>query len=149
VRVIQLRRRRWQPPRASLYAAAHHNSGFQSSNIALTNVHSMAQNRTAISFGERNIGLQVGQSLAPISAEIHLPPGKPPARSSKPKPSSPGLTLDCTDVDRPETPPRPSSNVPFRRDPDFVDRPPLLDQLHQKCSAPAARIALVGLGGVG
>jgi hypothetical protein len=47
----------------------------------------MAQNRTAISFGERNIGLQVGQSLAPISAEIHLLPGnlKPPARSSKPK----------------------------------------------------------------
>ena len=50
-----------------------------------------------------------------------------------PNPSSPGLTLDCTDVDRPATPPRPSSNVPFRRDPDFVDRPTLLDQLHQKC----------------
>jgi hypothetical protein len=35
---------------------------------------SMARNE--ISFGERNLGLQVGQSFAPINAEIHLPPGK-------------------------------------------------------------------------
>ncbi|KAF4609817.1 hypothetical protein G7Y89_g15806 [Cudoniella acicularis] len=84
---------------------------------------SMAHNE--ISFGDRNLGLQVGQSFAPINAEIHLPP------------------------DRPETPPTPSSTIPFRRDPDFVDRRILLDQLHQKCSLPAARTALVGLGGVG
>ena len=47
------------------------------------------------------------------------------------------------------TPPKPSSTIPFRRDPDFVDRRTLLDQIHQKCSVPAARTALVGLGGVG
>ncbi|KAF2836645.1 hypothetical protein M501DRAFT_1033316 [Patellaria atrata CBS 101060] len=50
---------------------------------------------------------------------------------------------------RPETPPSPSCNVPFRRDPDFVDRGTLLDQIHEKCSTPASRIALVGFGGVG
>lgn len=56
---------------------------------------------------------------------------------------------DGVALERPETPPRPSSNVPFRRDPDFVDRKELTDQIHAKLSAPTARVALVGLGGVG
>lgn len=43
----------------------------------------------------------------------------------------------------------PTCYVPFRRDPDFVDRGTLLDLIYEKCSAPASRIALVGLGGVG
>ena len=43
----------------------------------------------------------------------------------------------------------PSSSIPFRRDPDFVDRGAILDQLYQKCALPASRTALVGLGGVG
>ena len=51
--------------------------------------------------------------------------------------------------ERPETPPSPLSTVPFRDDPDFIDRGTLLDQIHEKCSKPAARIALVGLGGTG
>jgi len=42
-----------------------------------------------------------------------------------------------------------SSTIPFRRDPDFIVRQTLLDQLHEKCITPAARTALVGLGGVG
>ena len=49
----------------------------------------------------------------------------------------------------PTTLPDPSSSIPFRRDPDFVDRGVILDQLHQKCALPASRTALVGLGGVG
>jgi nucleoside phosphorylase len=48
-----------------------------------------------------------------------------------------------------ETSPSPSCVVPFRRDPDFVDRGTLLDQIGEKCSTPASQIALVGLGGVG
>ncbi|KAF2475957.1 TPR domain protein [Lindgomyces ingoldianus] len=52
-------------------------------------------------------------------------------------------------VARPETPPNPSCTIPFRRDPDFVNRGTLLDQIRERCSAPASRIALVGLGGVG
>ena len=56
---------------------------------------------------------------------------------------------DSATLERPETPPKPSSNVPFRRDPDFVDRGTLLSQIHERCAAPASRIALVGLGGVG
>ncbi|KAJ5065692.1 hypothetical protein J3E74DRAFT_414642 [Bipolaris maydis] len=50
---------------------------------------------------------------------------------------------------RPETPPEPSINVPFPRDPDFVDHGTLLDQISKRCAAPASRVALVGLGGVG
>ncbi|KAK3340812.1 hypothetical protein B0H65DRAFT_529706 [Neurospora tetraspora] len=39
--------------------------------------------------------------------------------------------------------------VPFSRDPDFVNRGDVLDQIDQRCSEPAGRVALVGLGGVG
>ncbi|KAF3390284.1 Kinesin light chain 3, partial [Penicillium rolfsii] len=51
--------------------------------------------------------------------------------------------------DRPETPPCPLSTVPLLPDPDFVDHGTLLDQIHEKGHIPGARIALVGLGGVG
>ena len=49
----------------------------------------------------------------------------------------------------PPTLPCPSSTIPFARDPDFVDRGAIVDQLLQKCALPASRTALVGLGGVG
>ncbi|KAF2181395.1 hypothetical protein K469DRAFT_262846 [Zopfia rhizophila CBS 207.26] len=75
--------------------------------------------------GPGNQGLQVGHNSGYFEAHVHAP------------------------AERPETPPRPSSFVPFRRDADFVDRGTLLDQILKKCSAPASRIALVGLGGVG
>ena len=39
--------------------------------------------------------------------------------------------------------------MPFRRNPDFVQRGSSLDQLHRKPSIPVARVALAGLGGVG
>ncbi|KAI0968709.1 P-loop containing nucleoside triphosphate hydrolase protein [Xylaria arbuscula] len=81
--------------------------------------------RTAASFGDNNYGLEVGQNSGPIHAAFHLPP------------------------DRPEAPPKPSFNVPFRRDPDFVERKTILDQIHQASLQPASRVALVGLGGVG
>ncbi|RYP03247.1 hypothetical protein DL764_005294 [Monosporascus ibericus] len=51
--------------------------------------------------------------------------------------------------ERPETPPRPSFIIPFRRDDNFVERRTILDRIHRACSAPASRAALVGLGGVG
>lgn len=41
------------------------------------------------------------------------------------------------------------ATVPFRRDLDLIDRGDLLDQIHQKRVAPASRVALVGLAGVG
>ncbi|KAI9689234.1 MAG: hypothetical protein M1822_000972 [Bathelium mastoideum] len=46
-------------------------------------------------------------------------------------------------------PPTPSSTVPFQHDPVFVDRDDLLSQIDERCSQPAGRVALVGLGGVG
>ena len=52
-------------------------------------------------------------------------------------------------LERPETPPEPSSSVPFRRDADFVERGDLLERIGIRLSQPAARVALVGLGGIG
>ena len=75
--------------------------------------------------GDRNQGLQVGHNSGNIESHFHVP------------------------ADRPETPPQPSCFVPFRRDPDFVGRTTLLDQIDKRCSVPASRVALVGLGGVG
>ncbi|KAI2669310.1 hypothetical protein LCP963914a_9955 [Penicillium roqueforti] len=77
----------------------------------------------SISFRGKNNGLQVGDNHGSI--DFHLPP------------------------ERPETPPNPLSTVPFARDPDFINRIKLLNQIHEKSSVPGSRIALVGLGGVG
>ncbi|KAJ5659052.1 Tetratricopeptide-like helical [Penicillium longicatenatum] len=78
---------------------------------------------TSISFGGANSGSQVGIN----NGTIHLPPKQ----------------------ERPETPPLPLSTVPFRRDRDYVDRGTLPDEIYEKGTTPGARIALVGLGGVG
>ncbi|RAO73452.1 uncharacterized protein BHQ10_009464 [Talaromyces amestolkiae] len=43
----------------------------------------------------------------------------------------------------------PFSTIPFAPDRDFVDRPEILEWIHDKCVGPGARAALVGLGGVG
>ncbi|KAK7423730.1 hypothetical protein QQX98_000920 [Neonectria punicea] len=88
----------------------------------------MAQS-TSASFGSGshsgNHGFQVGQSYGTINAAFHLPP----------EPSEP--------------PPVPFAAIPFRRDPDFVNRGDILDQIDRVCSEPAGRVALVGLGGIG
>ncbi|KAK3333869.1 hypothetical protein B0T19DRAFT_139514 [Cercophora scortea] len=49
----------------------------------------------------------------------------------------------------PSATPRPFSTVPFRRDPDFVERPDITAWLRKHCSQPPSRVALVGLGGIG
>ncbi|KAF2473618.1 TPR-like protein [Lindgomyces ingoldianus] len=51
-------------------------------------------------------------------------------------------------ADRTLARPAPSSTVPFRRDPHFVDRH-ILSEIHSKSQQSAFRTALVGLGGVG
>jgi hypothetical protein len=50
---------------------------------------------------------------------------------------------------RPSATPRPFSTVPFRPDPDFVERPDITAWLREHCSQPSSRAALVGLGGIG
>jgi hypothetical protein len=52
-------------------------------------------------------------------------------------------------TEQPENLSTPSSNIPFRRDVDFVDRGNLLDQIAEKCNEGQSRVALVGIGGVG
>ncbi|KAF2196192.1 putative kinesin [Delitschia confertaspora ATCC 74209] len=71
--------------------------------------------------GSNNYGIQVGYNSGNIEVNNHLP----------------------------ETPPSPSLFVPFCRDSDFVTHGTLLDQIYEKCSMPASRVALVSLGGVG
>jgi hypothetical protein len=94
----------------------------------------MADSSARVTFtGPGNHGLQVGHNSGSIETHIHAP----------------GAALTLLHAERPETPPQPSCFVPFRRDADFVDRGTLLDQICEQCSAPASRIALVGLGGVG
>jgi hypothetical protein len=44
---------------------------------------------------------------------------------------------------------KPFSMVPFRRDSGFVDRDDILTRVEEKCSQPAGRVDLVGIGGVG
>jgi hypothetical protein len=52
-------------------------------------------------------------------------------------------------LERPKALPSPLSTVPFPRDPDYVHRGLLFDDIHRKLSAPAARVVLTGLGGAG
>ncbi|KAJ5335690.1 uncharacterized protein N7506_005626 [Penicillium brevicompactum] len=51
-------------------------------------------------------------------------------------------------LERVETPPSPLSTVPFTRDPDFVHRETLLDQIYSKNSVAGSRIALISLGDI-
>ncbi|KAH7459901.1 hypothetical protein FOMA001_g19846 [Fusarium oxysporum f. sp. matthiolae] len=85
----------------------------------------MARPVPSVDFGAGNDGLQVGQSNAPIQASFYYPP----------EPLEP-------------TPP-PFASIPFRRDPTFIERGDILDQIGRQCSEPASRFAIVGLGGVG
>jgi N-terminal domain on NACHT_NTPase and P-loop NTPases len=71
-----------------------------------------------------------------------------PAHSMSTERISSNLAIQLTVIDQPSSLPRPSSNVPFRRDRDFVHRE-ILSEVKEKCSKPASRVALVGLGGVG
>ncbi|PCD20331.1 hypothetical protein AU210_016198 [Fusarium oxysporum f. sp. radicis-cucumerinum] len=82
----------------------------------------MAERISSMVFGDWNRGLQVGQN----NATIHYYSPEPP-----------------------EPTPPPFASIPFRRDPTFVDRGDILDQIGRQCSKPASRVAIVGLGGVG
>ncbi|KOS40823.1 hypothetical protein ACN38_g8323 [Penicillium nordicum] len=73
------------------------------------------------SFYGSNSGLQVGVNTGPINIAL----------------------------ERPETPTKPLSTVPFAQDQEFVSRDGLLRQIREKSLIPGSRIALVGLGGVG
>lgn len=61
------------------------------------------------------------------------------------------LTFHAATVSRDTSPKRPlapSSTVPFRRDPNFVDRH-IFPELNGKSQRPGSRVATIGLGGVG
>ncbi|KAH7061833.1 TPR domain protein [Paraphoma chrysanthemicola] len=94
--------------------------------------------------GPGNQGLQVGHNSGSIEAHIYAPGKCPPASAV-----TDAALIALLSTERPETPPQPSCFLPFRRDPDFVDRGTLLDQICEQCAAPTSRVALVGVGGVG
>jgi coenzyme F420-reducing hydrogenase gamma subunit len=137
-----------QPRRLSLIrrgSCAASQSLCQHVNTAAVTYSAMASSTVTTTFtGPGNQGLQVGYNSGSIQTHIHAPGTCPPTSALT---DTVLTTLFCTE--RPETPPQPSCFVPFRRDPDFVDRGTLLDQVRERCAAPASRVALVGLGGVG
>ncbi|PVH90410.1 hypothetical protein DM02DRAFT_722561 [Periconia macrospinosa] len=90
-------------------------------------------NGTISNFAQGDI--HIGTSLTPRKPSMSLMPNRDSEQQQL--------------LSSPTRPPKPSCVVPFRRDPDFVDRGTLLDQIREKCCAPASRVALVGLGGVG
>ena len=91
-----------------------------------------------------NQGVQVVHNSGSIQVHIQAPGKCLPASAL----TDTVLTARLC-AERPETPPQPSCFVPFRRDADFVDHGALLDKIRERCSTPAACVALVGLGGVG
>ncbi|KAH7108877.1 P-loop containing nucleoside triphosphate hydrolase protein, partial [Dendryphion nanum] len=91
--------------------------------------------------GSQYINYGTGSQYNAHTQNIHVPPGR-----LGDGPCSATLTVMLEPV---ETPPSSSCTIPFCHDPDFIDRGTLLDQVLKKCSAPASKIALVGLGGVG
>jgi hypothetical protein len=100
----------------------------------------MAHARSShISFGDSSQSVQVGVNHGPI----HMTTGATMSYHAT------GPQLTRSPAARSTTPDEPSSNVPFRRDPDFVARAEVTAQITAALAAPAARLALVGLGGVG
>ena len=60
------------------------------------------------------------------------------------------LRREISDYPKPQLKLSPASNVPFNKDPDFVDRPDILAWIGERCTGTSgARVALVGLGGIG
>jgi hypothetical protein len=105
----------------------------------------MANPSTSITFiGQGSQGLQVGHNSGSIETHIHSRGECPPASAL-----TDTVLTALFWAERPETPPQPSCFVPFRRDADFIDSGTLLNQIRERCTAPASRVALVGLGGVG
>ncbi|KAK0842868.1 hypothetical protein LTS02_016317 [Friedmanniomyces endolithicus] len=101
----------------------------------------MAHPHSSITLGDNHRGFQLGQNFG----HVHVAPGA----LSLISPRRPCRANRDVLLERPETPPEPSSQVPFRRDPHFVERARLTDQIRAKLLEPAGRAALVGLGGVG
>ncbi|KAJ5721164.1 TPR-like protein [Penicillium malachiteum] len=79
---------------------------------------------SSVSFWGPNYGLQIENNYGSINAQFHLPPDDSEA-------------------------PNPISTVPFDRDPDFIEPGLLSQKVTDICSKPAARLALVGPGGIG
>ncbi|KAH8671817.1 TPR domain protein [Tricladium varicosporioides] len=99
---------------------------------------------------------QRSQSVQQHGTQLALPPNSPVTNFSGSGNQSFQLSQNYESVStsfvQPPNPPLPrpppSSTLPFRRDPDFVDRD-IFSKMDQKLSIPASRVALVGLGGVG
>jgi hypothetical protein len=94
--------------------------------------------------GPYNHGFQLGQNYGSVSYTTNVS-----QTGMKPSPSCSihaKHMLPLAALLHPR--PQPSSTVPFRRDPDYVQRD-VFDKLWRRRMEPASRVALVGLGGVG
>lgn len=108
----------------------------------------MDQARQRVDFvNERNCGVQVGDSHGVINNNVYFHPGTSSHRALGKKFFLPVLTVQSSAESKPKKL-VPYNTVPYRRDPDYVERGILEDVFNQGL-LPASRVALVGLGGVG
>ncbi|KAJ5537678.1 kinesin [Penicillium frequentans] len=91
---------------------------------------------TGIGFNGPNDGQQIAINNGQITFNCH-------------RKTECGIILTDGRSETLETTPSVLSTVPFGPDSDFIDRGPLLDQVHERFSSPPGRMALVGVGGVG
>lgn len=105
----------------------------------------MAENISGAAFsGDSNQGFQLASNSGHVDVSYHISQSGMFFRTLLFRTSvNFGLSRSAQ-----EARPRPYSTVPFRRDKNFVYRD-TLDEIYTRCTQPAARVALVGLGGVG
>ena len=105
----------------------------------------MADNISSAAFlDDRNQGFQLAYNSGRVDVNYHvLQSGVFFRALSLKKGANVGLSWSAQ-----EFKPRPCFTVPSPRDDGFICRDTLAE-IHARCAQPAARVALVGLGGVG
>lgn len=98
-------------------------------------------------FGEGNSGIQAGMVGNVQISNYNVAPSSSIGTSASWV--SDLQVLKSSLLTHAEQPAKTSLWIPFSRNPDFVDRGNILHKIEQRCSEPSARVALVGLGGIG
>jgi hypothetical protein len=105
------------------------------------------------SFGDLGQGFQVAHNNGSIHTVYNVLPGtnRFPFRLQKFSECGRRQANKPVSQEQPATrpTPKPYAIIPFSRNPDFVNRGDIINQVHQLRAEPPRRVALVGLGGVG
>lgn len=97
--------------------------------------------------GLANHGSQIGHSSGSVTNHFYVGPTRKRHLIRSLRCSYEYCANQRSDIS-PDQPLTPALQIPFRRDRDFVERH-LLTEIWQRATQPAARVGLIGLGGVG